>query len=370
MKCAVCGTGRVILKRMKNQEPVCKECFLRCFEDEVYEAIVQSNLFKKKEIVAIGASGGKDSTCLIHVLHTINQRYQMELDLRLVAVDEGIAGYRNHSLNCVEENAKIYGLPLTIISFKELFGYTMDEINAVVGEKKSKCTHCGVFRRKALDIGCEKIGAEIIALGHNADDIAETVLMNLFRGDVGRLERTCEIRSGSDITPDLLTKLQEEMKSHPAMVEYVDQRQYPFGLTPKVKPFKYAYQREIVLYVHYLQLKYFSVECTYAPVSFRGYARQFLLKSQAIDSSIIMNIVHSGERMKLMPQFANRAGDKSIMKLCTRCGFVSSQHLCQSCLLLDQLIRDDPAHPQNIDCIARSAHVLSNPLPDIEDTGG
>lgn len=39
-------------------------------------------------------------------------------------------------------------------------------------------TFCGVFRRQALDRGAILIGANKIVTGHNADDIAETVLMN------------------------------------------------------------------------------------------------------------------------------------------------------------------------------------------------
>lgn len=43
---------------------------------------------------------------------------------------------------------------------------------------KNNCTFCGVFRRQALDRGAVLLGVEQIITGHNADDIAETVLMN------------------------------------------------------------------------------------------------------------------------------------------------------------------------------------------------
>lgn len=39
-------------------------------------------------------------------------------------------------------------------------------------------TYCGVFRRQALDRGAASLGIDHIVTGHNADDIAETVLMN------------------------------------------------------------------------------------------------------------------------------------------------------------------------------------------------
>lgn len=51
---------------------------------------------------------------------------------------------------------------------------------------KNNCTFCGVFRRQALDRGAVLARANKIATGHNADDMAETVLLNMLRGDVAR----------------------------------------------------------------------------------------------------------------------------------------------------------------------------------------
>lgn len=68
-------------------------------------------------------------------------------------------------------------MPLKILSYDELYGWTMDAIVAQIG-KKNNCTFCGVFRRQALDRGAAMLAVDHIVTGHNADDIAETVLMN------------------------------------------------------------------------------------------------------------------------------------------------------------------------------------------------
>lgn len=68
-------------------------------------------------------------------------------------------------------------MPLKILSYDELYGWTMDAIVEQVG-KKNNCTFCGVFRRQALDRGAVALQVDHIVTGHNADDIAETVLMN------------------------------------------------------------------------------------------------------------------------------------------------------------------------------------------------
>jgi hypothetical protein len=75
-----------------------------------------------------------------------------------------------------------------------------------------------------------RIQAVKIATGHNADDIAETVLMNILRGDIARLQRCTTIVTGAD------------------------------GALPRVKPLKYAYEKEIVMYAHFKKLDYFSTE--------------------------------------------------------------------------------------------------------------
>lgn len=55
----------------------------------------------------------------------------------------------------------------------------------------------GKFIRYNLCRGAIKCGANVIATGHNADDIAETVLLNILRGDLARLQRCTDIVTGS-----------------------------------------------------------------------------------------------------------------------------------------------------------------------------
>jgi len=62
------------------------------FETEIHDTIVNGKLFKSGDKVAIGASGGKDSTVLAYVLKTLNERYKYGLDLFLLSIDEGITG--------------------------------------------------------------------------------------------------------------------------------------------------------------------------------------------------------------------------------------------------------------------------------------
>ncbi|KAG8812113.1 nucleotidyltransferase, partial [Serendipita sp. 401] len=272
----------------------------------IHNTIQDARLFKPGERVAIGASGGKDSTVLAYVMKTLNERYQYGLELFLLSIDEGITGYRDDSLETVKRNQEQYDLPLKILSYKELYGWTMDAIVEQIG-RKNNCTFCGVFRRQALDRGAAALNVQHIVTGHNADDIAETVLMNIMRGDIARLGR-CTL---------ICTQGEDTIR--------------------RSKPLKYAYEKEIVMYAYFKKLDYFSTECIYSPDAYRGHARAFLKNLEAARPSVIIDIIHSGEAFEV-------AQDVKIkeQRTCVRCGYIASNELCKACTLLEGLERGIP----------------------------
>jgi len=301
--CGLCKVQKAILKRPKTGDMICKECFFRVFEEEIHHTIISNNLFKPGERVAIAASGGKDSTVLAEIMTVLNERYKYGLELFLLSVDEGITGYRDDSLESVKRNQQQYKIPLKIISYKELYGWTMDEIVKQIG-LKNNCTFCGVFRRQALDRGASLLKADKMVTGHNADDIAETVLLNLLRGDISRLGRCTAIVTGSE------------------------------GELPRCKPFKYTYEKEIVMYAYFKKLDYFSTECIYSPNAYRGHARDFLKDLESIRPSAIIDIIHSGESFVIKEETKSKLPEQG---KCTRCGYISSNKLCKACVLLESL---------------------------------
>jgi cytoplasmic tRNA 2-thiolation protein 1 len=271
--CAICKVSRALIIRPKNHQKLCKGCFISIFEAEIHHTITSTSLFAPGDRIAIGASGGKDSTVLASVLKTLNERYNYGLDLVLLSIDEGIKGYRDDSLETVKRNAVQYEMPLKIVGYDELYGWTMDQVVETIG-KKGNCTYCGVFRRQALDRGAKMLGIKHVVTGHNADDVAETILMNLLRGDLPRLARSTSIVTGDETS--------EVRRS---------------------KPLKYAYEKEIVLYAHHKKLDYFTTECIYSPEAFRGSARSLIKNLERVRPSAILDVVRSGEDMaKLVPE--------------------------------------------------------------------
>jgi cytoplasmic tRNA 2-thiolation protein 1 len=70
-------------------------------------------------------------------LKQLNERYTYGIELILLSIDEGITGYRDDSLETVKRNQISYNLPLKVVTYEELYGWTMDEIVKKVGRKNN-----------------------------------------------------------------------------------------------------------------------------------------------------------------------------------------------------------------------------------------
>lgn len=109
------------------------------------------------------------------------------------------------------------------------------------------------------------------------------------------------------------------------------------GNMPRVKPFKYTYEKEIVMYAYHKKLVYFSTECVYSPNAYRGYVRELIKDLEAQRPSAIIDIIHSGEKFVIDKTLAGTK--QQIKRNCQKCGFMSSNNICKACALLDKLAK-------------------------------
>ena len=147
--------------------------------------------------ILVAVSGGKDSAVLLTMMVDIIGRRR---DVELIAgcVDEGIDGYRAPSLECARELAEGLGIRFETLGHEDMGYGRMDEVVGkmpAMGDRHVEakglmpCSYCGVFRRQSLNALAEKVNADLMALGHNLDDMAQSILMNLQKGEIDRSVR-------------------------------------------------------------------------------------------------------------------------------------------------------------------------------------
>ena len=165
-----------------------KESFNAYVQENVFNTITEYELIKDNQKIMIGVSGGKDSILTLHMLKEYQNRSDINFKIDAVCIDEGIAGYRNHGIDSAIANCKELDIDLEVISFKEAFGYDLDDIRHLY---KSSCMPCGVYRRYLLNRTAYEHGCDRIATGHNMDDEIQSFLMTFARNDRNKCNYEC-----------------------------------------------------------------------------------------------------------------------------------------------------------------------------------
>lgn len=167
------------------------------------------------ESVAVGVSGGADSMCLLHILNSLKEKYGIKLVA--VHVHHGIRGDgADRDATFVEEYCSKEKIPF------HLFRY---DVPTLAKEWAMSCEETGRKVRyeafeQVLEKECEGKGK--IAVAHNADDCAETVLLNLFRGSGIRGLTGIQPVRDKIIRPVLcLTRNEIEQYNRENSIEYV-----------------------------------------------------------------------------------------------------------------------------------------------------
>ncbi|MDD1706031.1 MAG: TIGR00269 family protein [Methanoregulaceae archaeon] len=300
-RCSFCQEPAVIRGR-EQAERWCASHLAVHLEDRVREHIRENSLVSPGDHIAVALSGGKDSTALLLILTLLIPEWK-EVSITAITVDEGIAEYRDETIESAVSITRHLGIRHHIISFPDLFGADLDTLIRRSGSGERACTICGVLRRKALAEAARMIGATKIATGHNLDDEAQSVLMNVLRGDLVRL-----VQDSSSGEPDCFI--------------------------PRIKPLARITEKEVVAYL-FVRDSYSELpECPYAGSALRSEIRSMLGR---------LEYRHPGTREALLrSQAAIRkqggppASSEGVRR-CGRCGTLCNSEICQACRILESL---------------------------------
>jgi len=196
-----------------------------------------------------------------------------------------------------------------VISFKELFGYKLDEIVKLLQKKPKKgltpCSYCGVLRRKALNIMARDAGVDKLVTAHNLDDETQTMLLNVLHGDPLRIARTKPVLN----------------VIHPKLV----QRMKPLCMVP---------EKEVVFYAYLKGIEFQCIDCPYAQAALRNDVREMLSMMEHKHSGTLFTVFNSIE--KLQPALEEYFKETKITE-CKTCGEPTVGDICRTCEMLQEI---------------------------------
>ena len=153
---------------MGNQSDVLK------MEEKVHQAIRARDLLSPGDRIVVAVSGGPDSVALLSCLVALSSRWNW--DLNIGHVNHGLRGTESEEdAEFVEKLGNSFGIP---VSIREARLKKQDAKFA----KQSLQAYAREVRYQALETILQERNATKMALGHTADDQAETVLMWMLRG--------------------------------------------------------------------------------------------------------------------------------------------------------------------------------------------
>ena len=268
--------------------------------------------------ILVAISGGKDSAVLLSMMSDIIGKRR---DVELVAgcVDEGIDGYRAPSIEYARKLSESIGVRFETLTYQEMGFERMDKVvNMIPGiaDRNSEakglmpCSYCGVFRRQSLNSLAEKVGADVMALGHNLDDMAQSIIMNLQKGDIDRSVR---------LAPHTDTPID--------------------GIVPRIVPLRWIPEQEIHAYAIFNKLPIFHGECPHATGAQRQQSRAVIAQLEALTPGARHGLLHSLDQIRFLHGNVHPNSAKYVNN-CIECGEITSREVCQSCTMKKWLVQE------------------------------
>lgn len=296
-----CNSKPVI--ELYSGEKLCKSHFTEYFENKVFKTIRQFELIEKEENLGVALSGGKDSLTVLHILNKLSKE-NLNIRINAIAIDEGIHGYRDKTLEKAREFCEKSNVKLHIFSYKEEFGLTLDEMLKILDVKP--CSICGVFRRYLLNRKAKELKLTKLATGHNLDDECQSIMMNQMKNS---------IHASARLGPKV--GLVQDDK-----------------FVQRIKPLYLCTEKEVTTYAFINGLLDEFNECPNVPQSFRAQVRDMLNNLEQKFPGTKYSIVNSF--LQTLPLLKQQFKADAI-KVCTKCNEPSSNDVCNACVYLERL---------------------------------
>src|SRR6266571_4435196 len=287
--CGRCGTPSVEWIRYSG-EHLCRDHFLEFVERRAKRELRSQVDFRGGERVAVGMSGGKDSSATAFLLAKFLEN-RRDIELIGITIDEGIASYRPE------------GIEHRVLAYEETVGQGMDDV-VTLDPLAIPCSYCGPFRRHALNRAARNVHADYVATGLNLDDTAQSILMNVARGDVEKLAR---------------------LGPH--------ETRQP-GLVPRIQPLRMIPEKEVYLYAMLRGIEFHDATCPYAERAQRGRFRDIVHRLEEESPGTRHAIVRGYDELRPL---LHEKYPAAALNPCARCGEPTVHAVCKACELRERL---------------------------------
>jgi len=155
----------------------------------VGKAVHDWDMIVENDRILVGVSGGRDSQTLLNVLLSLQKKSPVKFDILPVHIDAGFKGSSAKELEYYVHD--IYGEIKVEFRDYGIFAHSDDN-------RENPCFLCSRLRRKRLFEIAKENGCRKIALGHNKDDLIETLFINiLYAGKIATMKPRQSFFNGS-----------------------------------------------------------------------------------------------------------------------------------------------------------------------------
>ena len=310
MGCSKCQNNAAIALQHGG---LCKNHFIDYFEEKVFKTINKYQLIGRNEKLCVAVSGGKDSLTVLYLTKKYLEKNNIPANDHLVAlaIDEGIDDYREHTLVDLKKFCAEHEVPLTIVSFQEELGKTLDQAYPIINKDTNKrpCNVCGVWRRYLLNKHAQKLGADKVITGHNLDDEAQAIIMNMFKAN---------------------TKLAGRL----GPISGLEERDL---FVQRVKPLYFCAEKEVRLYALLKKFQIKFTECPYSKEGYRHHIQEMLNDFEQKYKGTKQGIVNSFLAMLPLLQNQDKQASESKIQQCSKCQEASNKEMCNACVMKETI---------------------------------
>lgn len=186
---------------------------------KIGQAVVDYDLIAEGDKIMVCVSGGKDSYALLDALLLLSRKSPVHYDLVAVNVDQGWPGYQTDAIAAHLQSRQV---PFRMVKAHEI-AEVVERVLRPEETGATPCSLCSRLRRGVLYGLANELGATKIALGHHLDDLAETLLLNLFfSGSLRSMPPKLTSDDGKNIVIRPMAYVEER-----DLTAYSEERRYP-----------------------------------------------------------------------------------------------------------------------------------------------